>query len=95
MYVLATVPRLTIPRFSGRNCSYVSEATSVEICPILHVLAIKILDNCLTCFRNRPKATLVDTSILLSLGELASEQGRNFNKIFGGYQTLPCEHFCL
>ena len=48
MYVLATVPRLTIPRFSGRNCSYVSEATSVEICPILHVLAIKILDNCLT-----------------------------------------------
>ena len=45
----------------------------VESCPISHVPSMKMLQNCFTCHCNKPKATLADTSTLVSLREFVSE----------------------
>ena len=49
-------------------------AKSAKICPISDASATKLFDDCSTLLRNRPKATLLNTSKLVSLTELVSEK---------------------
>ena len=43
-------------------------------CPISHMSAMKMFDDCLTWLRHQPEATLANTSTLVALRELASEK---------------------
>ena len=72
--MITVLPQLTVPQLSGHDYSYIGEAMYVESCPVSHVSATKMFDDCLTCLRNRSKVTLVDMSTLVSLYELASEK---------------------
>ena len=68
-----TVSQLTDPPLSGRD-HFMITAICFENCPISLVPAIKMADDCFTCFHNLPNATLVSTSTLIALRELGWEK---------------------
>ena len=58
------VPRLTAPPLSGHGYYYRIDARFVQSFPTLRILAMKMVNDCFTCLRNRPRAKLADTSTL-------------------------------